>query len=80
MVSIAQHQHDDLRHILAWDSGIAGLSISLSDIGEWTFVGGSCSKFPLSFSVERSVSLEGSHEGLAIPHFGIRMSSLWRLC
>jgi hypothetical protein len=59
MVSIVQCQHGDLRQRLAWDPGIAGLSISLTDRGEWTFAGESCSDFPLSFSVEESTSLEG---------------------
>jgi hypothetical protein len=56
---IVQGQHGDLRQRLAWDPGIAGLGISLTDRGEWTFAGGSCSNFPLSFSVERSASLAG---------------------
>jgi hypothetical protein len=58
-VSIVQCQHGDLRQSLAWDPGIAGLSISLTDRGEWTFAGESCFDFPLSFSVEESTSLEG---------------------
>jgi hypothetical protein len=59
MVNIVQCQHGDLRQSLAWDPGIAGLSISLTDRGEWTFAGESCFDFPLSFSVEESTSLEG---------------------
>jgi hypothetical protein len=59
MVIIVQCQHGDLRQRLAWDPGIAGLSISLTDMGEWTFAGESCFDFPLSFSVEESTSLEG---------------------
>jgi len=59
MVRVVQCQHGDLRQRLAWDPGIAGLSISLTDRGEWTFAGESCSDFPLSFSVEESTSLEG---------------------
>jgi hypothetical protein len=59
MVRVVQGQHGDLRQRLAWDPGIAGLSISLTDRGEWTFAGESCSDFPLSFSVEGSTSLEG---------------------
>jgi hypothetical protein len=59
MVSVVQCQHGDLRQRLAWDPGIAGLSISLTDRGEWTFAGESCFDFPLSFSVEESTSLEG---------------------
>jgi hypothetical protein len=59
MVRVVQGQQGDLRHRLAWDPRIAGLGISLTDRGEWTLAGGSCSKFPLSFSVERSASLAG---------------------
>ena len=59
MASIVQCQHGDLRQRLAWDPGIAGLSISLIDRGEWTFVGESCFDFPLSFSVEEGTSLDG---------------------
>jgi hypothetical protein len=59
MVSIVQCQHGDLRQRLAWDPGIAGLSISLTDRGEWTFAGESCLDFPLSFSIEESTSVEG---------------------
>jgi hypothetical protein len=59
MVRVVQGQHGDLRQRLAWDPGIAGLSISLTDRGEWTFAGESCSNFPFSFSVEGSTALEG---------------------
>jgi hypothetical protein len=59
MVRVVQGQHGDLRQRLAWDPGIAGLSISLNNRGEWTFAGESCSNFPLSFSVEGSTTLEG---------------------
>jgi hypothetical protein len=59
MVGVVQRQHGDLRQRLAWDPGIAGLSISITDRGEWTIAGESCSEFPLSFSVEESTSLEG---------------------
>jgi hypothetical protein len=54
---IVQCQHGDLRQRLAWDPGIAGLSISLTGKGEWTIAGESYSNFPLSFIVERSASL-----------------------
>jgi hypothetical protein len=37
MVRIGQRQHGDLRQRLAWDPGIVGLSIPLTDRGEWTF-------------------------------------------
>jgi hypothetical protein len=59
MVRVVQGQQGDLRQRLAWDPGIAGLSISLTDKGEWTIAGESYSNFPLSFSVERSASLAG---------------------
>ena len=59
MVGVVQCQHEDLRQRLAWDPGIAGLSISLTNMGECTIAGESYSNFPLSFSVERSASLEG---------------------
>jgi hypothetical protein len=59
VVRVVQCQHEDLRQRLAWDPGIAGLSSSLTDRGEWTIAGESYSNFPLSFSVERSTSLTG---------------------
>jgi hypothetical protein len=59
MVNIVECQHGDLRQRLAWDLGIAGLGISLTDRGEWTFAGESCFDFPLSFNIEESTSLEG---------------------
>ena len=59
MVRVVQRQHGDILHRLAWDSGIVGSIISLTDRGEWTFAGESCFDFPLSFSVEKSTSLEG---------------------
>jgi hypothetical protein len=59
LVKVVQGHHGDLRQRLAWDPGIAGLSISLTDRGEWTFAGESCSNFPFSFSVEGSTTLEG---------------------
>jgi hypothetical protein len=59
MVRVVQGQQGDLRQRLAWDPGIAGLDISLTDRGEWTIAGESYSNFPLSFSVERSASHAG---------------------
>jgi hypothetical protein len=59
MVRVVQGQQGDLRQRLAWDPGIAGLSISLTDRGECTIAGESYSNFPLSFSIERSASLAG---------------------
>jgi hypothetical protein len=60
MIKVVQCQHEDLRQRLAWDPGIAGLSSSLTDRGEWTTTGECYSNFPLIFSVERSASLVGA--------------------
>jgi hypothetical protein len=51
-IRVVQCQHEDLRQRLAWDPGIAGLSSSLTDRGEWTISGESYSNFPL-ISVSR---------------------------
>ena len=59
MIRVVQRQHGDLWQRLAWDPGIAGLRISLTNKGEWTFAGEICFDFPLSFNVEESTSLEG---------------------
>jgi hypothetical protein len=59
MIRVVQRQHGDLGQRLAWDPGIAGLSISLTDGGEWILAGESHFDFPLSFSIEGSTSLEG---------------------
>jgi hypothetical protein len=75
MVRVVQGQQGDLRQRLAWDPGIAGLSISLTDRGEWTIAGESYSNFPLSFSVERSASLAGVSRRSCSTSFGINMSS-----
>jgi hypothetical protein len=39
MARVVQRQHGDRQQRLAWDTGIAGLSISLTDRGEWNFAG-----------------------------------------
>jgi hypothetical protein len=70
VVRVVQGQHGDLRQRLAWDPGIAGLSISLTDRGEWTIAGESYSNFPLSFSVERSASLAGVSRRSCSTSFG----------
>jgi hypothetical protein len=57
MIRVVQHQRGDLGKRLAWDPGIAGLSISLTDGGEWILAGESHFDFPLSFSIEGSTSL-----------------------
>jgi hypothetical protein len=59
MIRVVQHQRGDLGQRLAWDPRIAGLSISLTDGGEWILAGESHFDFPLSFNIEGSMSLEG---------------------
>jgi hypothetical protein len=59
MIRVEQHQHDGPCQRLAWDPGITGLGISLTDGDEWTFAGGSHFDFPLSFSIGESMSLVG---------------------
>jgi hypothetical protein len=41
---------------LAWDPGITGLGISLTDGDEWIFVGGSYFDFPVSFNIGEHVT------------------------
>jgi len=59
MVGVVQCRYEDLRQRLPWDPGIAGLSNSLTNRGEWTIAGESYSNFPFSVSVEGSIALEG---------------------
>jgi hypothetical protein len=59
MIRVVQRQRGDLGQRLAWDPGIAGLSISLIDGGEWILAGESHFDFPLSFSIKESMSLDG---------------------
>jgi hypothetical protein len=66
MDRVVQCQHGDLRQRLAWDPGIAGMDISLTDRGEWTIAGESYSNFPFSFSVEGSTVLEGVSQRFCI--------------
>jgi len=93
MVRVVQNQHGDPWKRLAWDSGIAGLTISLTDKGKWTIVGESYFDFPLSFGVEEIPSLEGVSwrsysaspwqqpvhllETVLIPVWTWRMESFW---
>jgi hypothetical protein len=72
MDRVVQCQQEDHRQRLAWDPGIAGLSSSLTDRGEWTIAGESYSNFPFSSVEER---LRVPHGGLAVPHSGIIMCS-----
>jgi len=58
MIRVVQCQRGDLWQRLAWDLGIAGLSISLIDGSEWTLAKESYFDFLLSFSIEESTSLE----------------------
>jgi hypothetical protein len=82
-VRVVQCQHEDLRQRLAWDPGIAGLSSSLTDRGEWTIAGESYSNFPLSFSVERSASLASASRRSCITSVGHQhvqlMEAMWIL-
>jgi hypothetical protein len=59
MIRVEQHQHDGPCQRLAWDPGITGLGISLTDGDERTFAGGSHFDFPLSLSIGESTSLAG---------------------
>jgi hypothetical protein len=59
MIKVVQRQQGDLGQRLDWDLGIAGISISLTDGGEWILAGESHFEFPLSFNIEGSTSLEG---------------------
>jgi hypothetical protein len=83
MVRVVQCQHEDLRQRLAWDPGIAGLSSSLTDRGEWTMAGESYSNFPLIFSVERSASVAGASQRSCITSIGHQhvhlMEAVWIL-
>jgi hypothetical protein len=83
MVRVVQCHHEDLRQRLAWDPGIAGLSSSLTDRGEWTMAGESYSNFPLIFSVERSASVAGASQRSCITSVGHQhvqlMEAVWIL-
>jgi hypothetical protein len=57
MAILVQCHHDDPFQILAWDPGITGLGLSLTDRGEWIISEGNHLYFPLSFSFEERVSL-----------------------
>jgi hypothetical protein len=56
MDRVVQRQHDDPFLRLAWDPGITGLDIALTDRNEWILAGGNRSNFPLSFSFEETIS------------------------
>jgi hypothetical protein len=49
MIRVEQHQHDGPCQRLAWDPGITGLGISLTDGDERTFAGGKSLCFPIEF-------------------------------
>jgi hypothetical protein len=59
MIIVVQHQHDGTCHRLAWDPGVTGLGISLTNGGEWVFAGESHFDFVLSFSIDGINSLDG---------------------
>jgi hypothetical protein len=59
MIRVEQHRHDGPCQRLAWDPGITGPNISLTDGDVQTFAGGSHFDFPLSFSIGESTSLAG---------------------
>jgi hypothetical protein len=59
MIRVVQRQRGDLWQGLAWDPGIAGLSIALTHGGESTLAGEIYFDLPLRFSIEESASLEG---------------------
>jgi hypothetical protein len=59
MIRVEQHQHDGPCQRLAWDPGITGLGISLTDGDERMFAGGSHFDFPLTCSIGKSTSLTG---------------------
>jgi hypothetical protein len=75
MVRVAQRQHGDLWQRLAWEPVIAGLSISLTDRGEWTLAGESYFDFSASFNIEESTSLVGVSWRACRPHYGNNMCS-----
>jgi hypothetical protein len=49
---VVQCLQEDHRQRLSWDPGIAGLSISLTNRGEWTIAGESYFNFPFSTVLE----------------------------
>jgi hypothetical protein len=51
MITVVQHPCDGPCQRLAWEPGITGLGISLTDGDEWIFAGGSHFDFPVSFSI-----------------------------
>jgi hypothetical protein len=57
MIRVEQHQHDGPCQRLAWDLGITGLGISLTDGDNQMFAGGSHFDYPLSFNIGESMSL-----------------------
>ena len=77
MVRVVQCQHEDLRQRLAWDPGIAGLSSSLTDRGEWTIAGESYSNFPFSIALEGAS--RRSYSTSFWNHHGQLMETVWIL-
>jgi hypothetical protein len=85
MIRVEKHRHDHPCQRLAWDPGITGPDISLTDGEEQMFAGGSHFDFPLSFSIGESTSLTGDSlrscsTSLWQQHFqsvGVVLSLLW---
>jgi hypothetical protein len=57
MIRVEKHRHDGPCQRLAWDPGITGPDISLTDGEERMLAEGSHFDFPLSFSIGESTSL-----------------------
>jgi hypothetical protein len=57
MITVVQCPCDGPCQRLAWDPGITGLGISLTDGDEWIFAGGGHFDFPMSFNIRGSTSL-----------------------
>ena len=59
MIRVVQSQCDGPFQRLAWDPGITGMGISLTDRGEWFFAGENHFDFPLRFNIGGRTSLFG---------------------
>jgi hypothetical protein len=80
---VVQCQQEDHRQRLAWDPGIAGLSSSLTDRGEWTIAGESYSNFPFSTALEgasrRSCSTSFWHHHVQLMETVWILVEIWRM-
>jgi hypothetical protein len=83
MDRVVQFQQEDRRQRLAWDPGIAGLSSSLTDRGEWTIAGESYSNFPFSTTLEgasrRSCSTSFWHHHVQLMETMWILVEIWRM-